>query len=213
MSEKVKVWPKDGEPEVLSANIERTHGRTFLRQWFINPYDQSRTDFTLFGIKKKNDWPSIVLPVTHDLNVLAIKQFRPGANEIVLEIPGGNPDPEENDNSAIAVAERELTEETGYKAEIMTQLSPYGIFEPVSYTIDYYPCLALNCRKVKEPNLDPNEHVELIQYSLEEWLEMAFAGSIKDNKSLSVTMMALPYILGIDAKTLAKLIMLSMRNK
>jgi ADP-ribose pyrophosphatase len=54
-----------------------------------------------------------VLALTPDGRVVCIRQFRPGPDRVVLNIPGGFVEPGE---SPIAAADRELTEETGYVA-------------------------------------------------------------------------------------------------
>jgi ADP-ribose pyrophosphatase len=63
-------------------------------------------------------WVS-VLPVTHDGDVVLIRQFRFGTIQEELEVPGGLVDPGE---SPFVAAGRELREETGYRAERITSL-------------------------------------------------------------------------------------------
>jgi ADP-ribose pyrophosphatase len=52
-----------------------------------------------------------VIALTADERVVLLRQFRPGANGICLEIPGGMMEPGEDPCTAAA---RELAEETGY---------------------------------------------------------------------------------------------------
>lgn len=54
-----------------------------------------------------------VLALTPDGQVVCIRQFRPGPDTVVLNIPGGFVEPGE---SPVAAAARELTEETGFVA-------------------------------------------------------------------------------------------------
>ncbi len=54
-----------------------------------------------------------ILPIDHKGNVLLVEQWRRGVGEITLEVPAGFIDPKEE---PLAAAQRELQEETGYKA-------------------------------------------------------------------------------------------------
>lgn len=64
------------------------------------------------------DWVNII-PVTRDGRVVLIRQFRFGAWQESLEIPGGIVDPGELPEAA---AVRELEEETGYRPERVVAL-------------------------------------------------------------------------------------------
>ncbi len=199
----IKKWLKDGEPEIIAKHFSRV----LFKQWFINPYTNERVDFSQFGTLK-NQWPTITMAVTDKLEVIAIRQFRHGANEITLEIPGGNPDPKFEDNSPSGVGRRELGEETGYTPREVIQLAPQAFFDPSSYTVGYYPCVALGCYPTpekKENNL--SEQTEVVLIPLEEYLTLMFDGEIPDSKTGHLLVMSLAYILGTDAGTLARKIL------
>jgi ADP-ribose pyrophosphatase len=70
-----------------------------------------------------SDWCNIV-PLTEGGEVVMVKQYRHGAREVTLEIPGGIVDPGETPTEAAA---RELVEETGYRAE---EVVPLGGVNP-----------------------------------------------------------------------------------
>lgn len=73
---------------------------------------------------KLRDWEAIervnckgivaIVPITDDGQVLLIRQFRPPLNGYVIEFPAGLND---RDEPLDQVAQRELIEETGYKAK------------------------------------------------------------------------------------------------
>ena len=67
------------------------------------------------------DWVNIV-PVTSNNELVLIRQYRHGSEEITLEIPGGMVDPGEHPETAGA---RECLEETGFKAG---ELISMGVF-------------------------------------------------------------------------------------
>ena len=59
------------------------------------------------------EWVNVV-PITTENELVLVRQYRHGSQEITLEIPGGIIDPGETPAQAAA---RELLEETGYRAE------------------------------------------------------------------------------------------------
>ncbi len=69
------------------------------------------------------DWVNVV-PLTEKGEVVMVRQYRHGAGEISLEIPGGIVDPGEEPAEA---ARRELLEETGYEAR---SIEPLGGVNP-----------------------------------------------------------------------------------
>ena len=66
-----------------------------------------------FFVVESPDWINVV-PVTADGQVVLIRQYRHGTEEVTLEIPGGMVDL--TDSSPAESARRELLEETGYAA-------------------------------------------------------------------------------------------------
>ena len=196
----VKPWSKDGNSEIIAKH----YGRALIKQWFINPYTNERVDFSNFGTLK-NQWPTIIMAITEKREVIAVRQFRHGAGEITLEVPGGNPDPKFEDNSPTAVGVRELAEETGYTPRRVIRLAPYAFFDPSSYGVSYYPCIALGCYPTPEKKENKaSEQTEVVLIPLNEYLEMMFDGEIPDSKTGHLLVMSLMHILGTDAKTLAK---------
>ena len=65
-----------------------------------------------FHVLESTDWVNII-PITPAQDVVFVRQFRHGVRSHTLEIPGGMIDDGESDRQA---AERELFEETGYRA-------------------------------------------------------------------------------------------------
>lgn len=69
------------------------------------------------------DWAQIV-PVTDDDEIVMVRQYRHGSDELSLEIPAGLIDAGETPAEA---AQRECLEETGYAAN---ELEPLGVLRP-----------------------------------------------------------------------------------
>lgn len=71
-----------------------------------------------FYVLDAKDWVNVI-PVTCDGKIVCIRQWRPGTQQIELEVPGGLVDPGESPEDAAA---RELREESGYTASTLTHL-------------------------------------------------------------------------------------------
>jgi 8-oxo-dGTP pyrophosphatase MutT (NUDIX family) len=67
-----------------------------------------------FYVIESADWVNII-PVTAQEEVVFVRQFRHGIEEVTLEIPGGMVDPE--DPSPEVAARREMVEECGYDTD------------------------------------------------------------------------------------------------
>jgi 8-oxo-dGTP pyrophosphatase MutT (NUDIX family) len=108
------------------------------------------------------------LGVTEDNQAILIKQYRHPIEKIILEVPGGFAD--NNEDPAKAVA-REFAEETGYEfshVEYVGQVAANpGIIN--SYTKLY---LATGGRKTTIQKLDDNEEIEIILKPVKEVKKM-----------------------------------------
>lgn len=114
-----------------------------------------------FFVIENPDWVNIVA-VTKDDEVVLIRQFRHGTEEIILEIPGGMVD--EGEQPEIA-ARRELVEETGFEAAEFIYLGKSRP-NPAIQNNTIYHFLAKNCERTQETNFDEHENVitKLVPY-------------------------------------------------
>jgi 8-oxo-dGTP pyrophosphatase MutT (NUDIX family) len=116
-----------------------------------------------FSLVEAVDWINVIA-VTPGGQVVLIRQFRIGANEVCLEIPGGMVDPGETPAQA---AVRELAEETGYTSthwELLGKLSPNPAFQ----TNWLYTYLARDAVQTSPPRPDGNEVIEVSTATLTE---------------------------------------------
>lgn len=125
-----------------------------------------------------------VLPVTEKGTILMVKQYRNALDRFTLEIPAGGLNGE--DEPTIMCAARELEEETGYKTDNLKLL--ISIRTTVAFCnelIDIY--VANNLTKSKQ-NLDEGEFIDVLEYSIDELVEMVYKGIIQDSKTVSAIM-------------------------
>jgi ADP-ribose pyrophosphatase len=120
-----------------------------------NPLTGTQIDFVrVDGL----DWVNVIA-FTPKNELVLVKQYRHGAEEYTLELPGGciekeAPDPQEN-------GMRELVEETGYtsnEVDFLGMLRP----NPAMYSMKNYFFVAKNCRIVSQQALDSGEDIEII---------------------------------------------------
>lgn len=125
--------------------------------------------------------PTVAIVAINEKNeLLLIKQYRNAVKQDLLEIPAGTfDDPEE---SAVACAQRELAEETGFKARSLVKLFE-GYLLP-GYCNEYmYFFLALDL--FSEPlTPDMDEFIETIPVSLPEASKLVEKGEIIDAKTV-----------------------------
>ena len=94
----------------VSVRIDRCevhNGRIF------NPY-----------VIETGTWVNIIA-ITKNNEVVLVSQYRHGVEQVLLEIPAGVMDPE--DESLLQTAKRELLEETGYTSENFIQVGKVSI--------------------------------------------------------------------------------------
>jgi len=103
--------------------LHEGHYRVFdvFRQRMKSP--RTGNDHEFFVIDAP-DWVNVI-PLTADDHVVCVRQYRPGTDQVTLEIPGGMIDPEDAD--PVAAAAREMREETGYTA---TRFDDIGCIAP-----------------------------------------------------------------------------------
>jgi 8-oxo-dGTP pyrophosphatase MutT (NUDIX family) len=145
----IKRWPK------LKSRIIGDY-RIFQLRRDTNRSPRTNQEHD-FYILDTTDWINIV-PITPEGQVVLIRQYRHGTEEVTLEIPGGMVD--EDDGSALISAERELLEETGYKAKELIHIGTVTP-NPAILSNHCHTFLALNARQVMAPQFDGTEDIQL----------------------------------------------------
>lgn len=173
-----------GEHEII-----KRHGKVVKDVFFLDADGKTR-DFLQWGGARDG---VMVFAVTPEKMVLAIPQFRRGAQEVLLEPAGGSV---EDDEFVKEAASRELLTESGYKAGKLIYLGKQWIDPPSCFT-PMHSFLALDCVKAAEQNLEETEKMEMgepVLTSLPKWIKMIHSGQIHDFKTIAITFLALPYL-------------------
>ena len=129
-----------------------------------------------------------ILPITEEGEVIMVKQYRHGIEEIILEIPGGCVD--DTDNNLEEAAGRELIEETGYDYSSMKYLGKISP-NPSTNTNWMHMFVARGCKRVQELKLDHNEEIEVELISLEELKQLIRSNKIVQSMHVNTIMYGL----------------------
>ncbi|MGB7299570.1 MAG: NUDIX hydrolase [Burkholderiaceae bacterium] len=171
MSKKLIETPVSGEivHEGLFFNVRRDQarlpdGRVAGREFVMHP------------------GASAMVPLFDDGRILIERQFRYPLKQVFVEIPAGKIDPGE---SPLQTAQRELVEETGYRAgqwASLTNIHPaIGMADEIIYI---YLCRELN---PVEQQLDEGEFVELDTVTIGWLVDELRAGRLTDVKTQIAT--------------------------
>lgn len=141
--------------------------RRVARRRYAGPDGQQTFDVVLDGPG------TAVLAFTADGEIVLTRQFRPGAERVLWDLPGGFVDDGE---SPVEAAARELREETGYEAaDLVVVASVY----PGAYSTERrHVVVAHGCHRVSRPDPDDGEEIEVRLVSLAEFRAIARAGDL-----------------------------------
>lgn len=117
-----------------------------------------------------------IFAITTDQEVICVRQFRAGTEQVELELPGGGLEDGEDPQGA---AERELKEEASASIRgSLTFLSklPYSPYS----TGHRYSFVATDCVKGgTDLDLDPNEFLEVVYVPFEEFRDLMKKGKVR----------------------------------
>jgi ADP-ribose pyrophosphatase len=119
-----------------------------------------------------------MVPVDGDGRILLVRQWRLPADGVLLEIPAGSTDPDEAPEPA---AQRELQEETGYRAGRLTRLG--GFWVAPGYCTEYIHVYLAENLEESRLDADEDENIEVVRLTLDEALAAIADGRIDDAKS------------------------------
>lgn len=121
-----------------------------------------------------------VVPLLNDEEIVLIRQYRPAVRGWIYEVPAGIIEGEED---PAETAERELIEETGYKAGIMMKVLELYLAPGYSTELIHI-FLAYNLKYIGEkPEL--HEVIEVKQLKLSKVIDMIYSGELNDAKTVA----------------------------
>jgi 8-oxo-dGTP pyrophosphatase MutT (NUDIX family) len=129
----------------------------------------------------------LIVPITDDQRVVLVRQYRYGADAIVLELPAGSL--EEGEEPADC-ARRELLEETGYEAGAFELIATYGA-EPVRSDARAFVFLARGAKKTQPQQLDVTERIDVEVVDLVTFRALLRDASIDVGSSIAAGYLAL----------------------
>lgn len=178
----LKPWPVVSTERLIDTRVF-----SLLKRQARSPRSGDDCDFYLL---EAPHWVNIV-PITLDGQLVLVRQYRHGVEDLTLEIPGGMMDPE--DPSVEHAARRELLEETGYTAGPMRQA---GWVEP-NPALQNNRCYTFVAEGLEAPGPlqpDGSEDLEVVHIPLDEVSQYVRSGRIRH--SLVITAFALSFGLG-----------------
>ena len=132
---------------------------------------------------------SAVVAIDDDGRIIMEKQFRYALNDYLLEIPAGKLDAGED---PLVCAKRELEEETGIIASEWISLGTIATSPGFcNEVIHLYVAKGLSKGEI---HWDEDEYVEVERYTFDELLQRIKDETIKDSKTLSALLLAMPYM-------------------
>lgn len=143
-------------------------------------------DATIFEFRS---WANIVA-LTKNNEVVMVRQYRHGVEDVLLEFPGGVV---EDDEVPINGARRELLEETGYTASQWLQVGALYP-NPALQTNTLHCFIALDAEKVSEQSLDAGEDIEVHLMRFDELVDLAKRGEFRNALMTSVLFSVLAHL-------------------
>jgi ADP-ribose pyrophosphatase len=129
-----------------------------------------------------------IFALSRNNDVILTRQYKHGVKEVVIELPAGliNDDTE----TPLAAAQRELREETGYTTEHWMNLGMLNVSSAKASTRAHI-FLASQAVKTVEPHVDPTEVIEVLLLNREKLIELVDCLEIRDSNSLAAIFLAL----------------------
>lgn len=120
-----------------------------------------------------------IVPVRDDGRIVLVRQFRPAVGKFLLELPAGTVEPDE---ATAITAERELAEETGYRAANLTELVRFFV-SPGWCNEDLVVYVATGLT-AGEPDTEDDEEIDVEAVEVSQVPDLIQNGQIGDAKTM-----------------------------
>lgn len=169
-------------------------------------YQGRKFDFEVSRLRLPNraegDWECIrhpggalAVPVTPEGKLVLVKQYRFTAQGRLLEFPAGTVEPSEDPFQTI---EREIEEETGYRAHRWQKLGKFFVAPGYSDEV-IHTFLAQDLEKLETPPpKDDDEDIETVLLTPKELEQAILDGEPVDAKSICSLLLARPFLEAIE---------------
>ena len=125
-----------------------------------------------------------VLPVAEDGKLLLVRQYRAAAGKELLETPAGGIEPGEDPETA---SQRELREETGYRADDFRLLA--SVYSSPGFCTELNHLFVATGLSYDPLDPDADEDIALVPVTLPEAEELVTTGGIGDAKSATTILL------------------------
>lgn len=150
--------------------------------------------------QSEGDWECIhhpggalAVPITPNGELVLVRQYRFAVAGRLLEFPAGTVEPNEDPFTTI---QREIEEETGYRAHRWQSLGQFPLAPGYSDEI-IYAFLALDLEKLAlPPAQDDDEDIETVLLTPQDFEQAILAGEPIDAKSIASFVLARPFLSG-----------------
>ncbi len=177
------MTPPSAKPDDAHLTETRVASQELLRGHFLHAMrDTVRLPDGKEAFREYVIHPGAVMVVAElpDGRLVLERQFRYPVKAVMVEFPAGKLDPGED---ALACAQRELLEETGYTAR---QWARAGVLHPViSYSTEFIDIWFARELTAGERQLDAGEFLDVFSASADELLTWCRDGRITDAKTLT----------------------------
>lgn len=149
--------------------------------------DQIRTAAGVESVREIVEHPGAIALIALDEagRVLLVKQYRHAVRAVTLEIPAGILEPGEE---PAAAAQRELREETGYRAERLERLG--GIHTAPGFSTEYIHFFLATRLVPDRLAMDDDEVIDLLRLPLGDAIDLIHTGQIDDSKTVGGLLLA-----------------------
>ena len=162
---------------VFSDQVTLPDGKSTFREYIVHP------------------GAVMVIPLLTDgqghTRIVLERQFRYPVDQVMIELPAGKRDGQED---LLLCAQRELREETGYTA---TQWAHAGVLHPcISYSTEYIDIWFAKGLQSGPRQLDAGEFLEVLSANTDEFFAWCRDGRITDAKTLTGALWLQNYLSG-----------------